>query len=58
MENSKMTQVVIERVNKMLKDEKINAVYQSFKTESEGQDWILKAAIATLIVPVEQRKTA
>ena len=39
----------------MLKDEKINSIYQSFKTEDEAKDWIVKAALATLILPVDER---
>jgi hypothetical protein len=50
-----MTQVIIERANEMLKDSKINAIYQSFKTEDEAKDWLIKSALATLIIPVSDR---
>ena len=50
-----MTQVVMNRATEMLKDSQINAIYQSFKTESEAKDWIIKAALATLILPVNER---
>jgi hypothetical protein len=46
------------RATEMLKDEKINSIYQSFKTEDEAKDWIVKAALATLIIPADERKAA
>jgi hypothetical protein len=39
----------------MLKDPKINLIYQSFKTENQAKDWIFKSALATLIVPINER---
>jgi len=50
-----MTQVVIERANEMLKDEKINKIYQSFPSLKEAKDWLIKTALATLIIPVNER---
>ena len=58
MTAEQMNQVVIDRANEMLKDKKINSIYQSFKTEEEAKDWILEVALATLIIPVSERKTA
>ena len=55
MTQTQMTQIVISRATEMLNDSKINSIYQSFKTKDEAKDWILKAALATLIVPVENR---
>lgn len=51
-----MIQVVIERANEMLKNEKINSIYQSFQSEEEAKDWLIKSALATLIIPVSDRK--
>ena len=56
MTQEQMTQVVMNRATEMLKDSKINAIYQSFKTEGEAKDWIIKSALATLIIPVSERK--
>ena len=50
-----MINIVMERVNEMLKDDQINKLYQSYKTEDEAKDWLIKSAIATLVVPVENR---
>ena len=58
MTQEQMTQVVMNRATEMLKDAKINSIYQSFKTEDEAKDWIIKSALATLIVPVSERKSA
>ena len=58
MTQEQMTQVVMNRATEMLKDSKINAIYQSFKTEGEAKDWIIKSALATLIIPVSERKAA
>jgi len=46
----KMTETVLNRANEMIKDSEINSIYQSFKTEKEAKEWIIKAATATLIV--------
>jgi len=58
MTQEQMTQVVINRATEMLKDAKINSIYQSFKTENEAKDWIMYSALATLIIPVSKRKAA
>ena len=58
MTQEQMVQTVMNRATEMLKDEKINSIYQSFKTEDEAKDWIVKAALATLIIPVDERKAA
>jgi len=55
MAQAEMTQVVIERANEMLKDEKINKIYQSFPSLKEAKDWLIKTALATLIIPVNER---
>jgi hypothetical protein len=44
------------RAKQMLKDDKINLIYQSFKTEEEANNWIIKTALATLILPLNERK--
>ena len=53
--NEQMIKTVIERANEMLKNSEINNIYQSFKTKEAAQDWICKAAIATLIIPQSER---
>ena len=49
-----MTQSMInkvnERVNEMVKNVEIQKIMMSFKTNEEAQEWIIKSAIATLIV--------
>jgi len=55
MTQEQMVQTVMNRATEMLKDEKINSIYQSFKTEDEAKDWVVKAALATLILPVDER---
>jgi hypothetical protein len=53
--DDKMIKIVIDRANEMLKDGKINNIYQSFKTKDDAENWLLKSAIATLIIPNENR---
>ena len=55
MTTEQMTQVVMSRATEMLKDAKINSIYQSFKTEDEAKDWMIKSALATLIIPTNER---
>ena len=50
-----MNQTVINRAQVMLKDEKVNSIYQSFKNESEAKDWIVKQALITLLYSHEER---
>ena len=52
---SDMLEIVISRANEMLKEFEINKIYQSFKTEDLAKEWLIKTALATLIVPVENR---
>ena len=50
--NEQTTKIIMERANLMLENEKINSLYQSFK----NKEWLVNAAIATLIIPVNERK--
>ena len=45
-----MINTVNERVNEMVKNVEIQKIMMSFKTNEEAQEWIIKSAIATLIV--------
>ena len=53
--DEQLIQTVVERANEMLKDEKINNMYQSYKTKEEADEWLLKVALATLMIPIEER---
>lgn len=53
--DEQLIQTVVERANEMLKDEKINNMYQSYKTKDEADEWLLKVALATLMIPIEER---
>ena len=55
MKQEQMIRVLINRATEMLKDADIVSIYKSFKTEDEAKDWILKAALATLIIPIDER---
>ena len=55
MSKEQMIRVVIERANEMLKDEKISALYQSYDIKEQAKEWLIKAALATLIIPIDQR---
>lgn len=55
MAQAEMIKAVIGRANEMLKDQKINEVYQSFSTLKEAKNWLIKAALATLIIPINER---
>ena len=46
---TKMIETVQKRVKEMMQDSKILELYNSFETEQEGQDYIIKVAIATLV---------
>lgn len=52
---SELFETVMSRANAMLKEVEINKIYQSFKTEQLAKDWLIKTAIATLFIPVENR---
>ena len=54
--NEQTTKIIMERANLMLKNEKINSLYQSFKNKEEAEEWLVNAAIATLVIPVNERK--
>ena len=54
--NEQRTKIIMERANLMLENEKINYLYQSFKNKEEAEEWLINAAIATLIIPVNERK--
>ena len=58
MEQIYFNETVVNRANEMLKNAEINKIYQSFATKDDAQNWLVKTAIATLIVPISQRKSA
>ena len=47
---TQMTQTEIDRINEMVKDPKIQELMMSFKTKEQAQEFVTKAAIATLII--------
>lgn len=53
--DEQLIQTVVERANEMLKDEKINNMYQSYKTKEEADEWLIRVALATLMIPIEER---
>ena len=55
-QQKKIKEIVMERANLMLQNEKINSIYQSFQTKDEAETWLINAALATLIIPVKQRQ--
>ena len=48
MENY-LIETVQNRVKEMMQDERVVEIYNSFENEQEGQEYIIKAAIATLV---------
>jgi len=49
--------IVQNRIREMLQDENIiNLLNTKFSTLKEKQEYLIKAAIATLIIPVNKRK--
>ena len=55
--NEQRTKIIMERANLMLENEKINYLYQSFKNKEEAEEWLINAAIATLVIPVNERSS-
>jgi len=50
-----MIKTVQDRVNEMIQNVKIQNIMISFSSTEEAQEWIIKAAIATLIIPANER---
>ncbi len=50
-----MIQTVHNRMNEMLQDSQIKAHLNTFPTKDEAHNYLIKAAIATLIIPISQR---
>lgn len=49
MTTQEMTNTVIARVNEMKQNVEIQKIMMGFKTNDEAYDWLVKAAIATLM---------
>lgn len=56
MTQEQINKTLMERATEMLKDKRINSIYQSFKTEEKAKEWIIKSALITLMIPKEDRK--
>lgn len=50
-----LIQTVTDRANEMLKNSEIAKIYNAMPTKDAAQAWLIKAAIATLITPVNER---
>lgn len=46
---NQMIQTVTDRANEMRSNPKVQEIMMKFKTTEEGNDWLVKAAIATLV---------
>ena len=55
MTQEQINQTVIKRATELLKDKKVNSVYQAFKTEDDAKTWIIKQALVTLLYSHEER---
>ena len=59
MENTALPKKIIttiqERVKQMVKDPMIQQKMMEFKTNIEAEEWLIKSAIATLIIPNDQK---
>ena len=53
----KMVQIVSERYQALIADPDIRTIYNSFRDPQEADRWLVKAAIATLMIPPAQRTT-
>ncbi len=49
MTTTEMSNIVVERVNEMKQNVEIQKIMMGFKTNNEAYDWLVKAAIATLM---------
>ena len=60
MENTALPKKIIttiqERVKQMVKDPMIQQKMMEFKTNIEAEEWLIKSAIATLIIPNDQKQ--
>ena len=52
---TQMIQTVKERVNEMTKNVEIQKIMMGFESTEEAKNWVIKVAIATLIVPQNER---
>lgn len=50
-----MIKTVQNRVNEMIKNAEIQNIMMSFSSTEAAQEWIIKAAIATLVIPANER---
>lgn len=56
LDADKAIQVVTDRMEAMLKDPDIKALYRSIRNKELADKWLAQSAIASLIVPVDERK--
>ena len=54
--NEQVIKIIMERANLMLENKKINSLYKSFENKETAENWLINAAIATLVIPVNERK--
>ena len=53
--SEQMIQTVQNRVNEMIQNVEIQNIMMSFSSTEAAQEWIIKAAIATLVIPANER---
>jgi hypothetical protein len=56
MRQERLAKAIAERMQVLLADNQVKGIYNSFSTEAEAQDWLMKTALVTLVVPISERQ--
>lgn len=56
MTQNQIIQTVQNRATELMQEPKIQKIMMEFKSKDEAETWLLKSALATLIIPVNKRR--
>jgi hypothetical protein len=56
MRQERLAKAIAERMQVLLADNQVKGIYNSFSAEAAAQDWLMKTALITLVVPISERQ--
>ena len=55
-QQQRLAELIAERMKEILTYDEAKNHYATFKNEADAQDWLMKTALVTLVVPINERQ--
>jgi hypothetical protein len=55
-QQERLAKAIANRMQELLTHDEAKKHYQSFENEADAQEWLMKTALVTLVVPISERQ--